>query len=34
MAFAVARTRDEAHLYLELQPCPDCGSIEAPWEHG
>ncbi|WP_237744823.1 hypothetical protein [Kribbella catacumbae] len=33
MAFAVARTRDEAHLYLELQPCPDCGSAEAPWEH-
>jgi hypothetical protein len=34
MAFAVARTRDEAHLYLELNPCEDCGSIEAPWEHG
>jgi len=33
MAFAVARTRDEAHLYLELHPCPDCGSIETPWEH-
>ncbi|WBQ01806.1 hypothetical protein [Kribbella sp. CA-293567] len=29
----MARTRDEAHLYLELQPCPDCGSAEAPWEH-
>jgi hypothetical protein len=34
MAFAVARTRDEAHLYLELNPCQDCGSIDAPWEHG
>lgn len=34
MAFAVARTRDEAHLYLELHPCPDCGSIDTPWEHG
>jgi hypothetical protein len=34
MAFAVARTRDEAHLYLELHPCPDCGSIETPWEQG
>lgn len=34
MAFAVARTRDEAHLYLELHPCPDCGSVDAPWEHG
>ena len=34
MAFAVARTRDEAHLYLELHPCPNCGSIDTPWEHG
>ncbi|GAA2832128.1 hypothetical protein [Kribbella solani] len=32
MAFAVARTRDEAQLYLELHPCPDCGSDEADWE--
>ncbi|NUR96739.1 MAG: hypothetical protein HOV67_15955 [Kribbellaceae bacterium] len=32
MAFAVARTRDEAQLYLELHPCPDCGSDEAPWQ--
>lgn len=32
MAFAVARTRDEALLYLELTPCQDCGSTEAPWE--
>jgi len=32
MAFAVARTWDEAQLYLELHPCPDCGSVEAPWE--
>jgi hypothetical protein len=32
MAFAVARTRDEAHLYLELHPCPDCGAADAPWE--
>jgi hypothetical protein len=34
MGFAVARTRDEAHLYLELHPCPDCGSTDTPWEHG
>jgi hypothetical protein len=34
MTFAVARTRDEAQLYLELKPCPDCGSIDTPWEHG
>ena len=33
MAFAVARTRDEAQLYLELHPCPDCGSIDTLWEH-
>jgi hypothetical protein len=33
VAFAVARTRDEAQLYLELRPCPDCGSIDTPWEH-
>lgn len=32
MTFAVARTRDEAHLYLELHPCPDCGAAEAPWQ--
>lgn len=34
MPFAVARTRDEAHLYLELNPCEDCGSITTEWEHG
>ena len=32
MAFAVARTRDEVQLYLELHPCPDCGVDEAPWQ--
>jgi hypothetical protein len=34
MPFAVARTRDEAHLYLELHPCEDCGSVDTEWEHG
>ncbi|MFI7065408.1 hypothetical protein ACIBL3_30735 [Kribbella sp. NPDC050124] len=34
MAFAVARTRDEAYLYLELHPCPNCGSIDTQWEDG
>jgi hypothetical protein len=34
MRFAVARTRDEALLYLELHPCDECGSVEAEWEHG
>ncbi|GAB2925988.1 hypothetical protein ACFMQL_32280 [Nonomuraea fastidiosa] len=33
MAFAVARTRDEAHLYLDLHPC-ECGSVETTWENG
>jgi hypothetical protein len=32
MAFAVARTRDEAQLYLELHPCPDCESLDTAWE--
>lgn len=33
-AYAIARTGDETLLFLELNPCPDCGSIETPWEHG
>lgn len=27
----VARTRDEALLYLDLHPCPRCGSAETTW---
>lgn len=34
MPFAVARTRDEAYLYLELHPCEQCGETGAQWEHG
>ncbi len=34
MTFAVARTRDEALLYLELHPCEDCGSADADWQYG
>jgi hypothetical protein len=34
MPFAVARTRDEAHLYLELHPCEDCGTADADWQYG
>ncbi|MFI7450723.1 hypothetical protein ACIBQX_24725 [Nonomuraea sp. NPDC049714] len=34
MAFAVARTRDEAHLYLDLHPCKKCGSVETDWGTG
>ncbi|MFG1945199.1 hypothetical protein [Nonomuraea sp. NPDC048826] len=33
MAFAVARTRDEAHLYLDLHPCA-CGSADTTWRGG
>ncbi|MCC5576511.1 hypothetical protein IMZ11_12800 [Microtetraspora sp. AC03309] len=34
MTFAVARTRDEAHLYLDLHPCKQCGSVETEWARG
>jgi hypothetical protein len=33
MAFAVARSRDEAHLYLDLHPCDGCGSLETTWDN-
>ncbi|UBU18566.1 hypothetical protein [Nonomuraea gerenzanensis] len=33
MTFAVARTRDEAHLYLDLHPCA-CGSVDTTWDSG
>ncbi|WP_204299648.1 hypothetical protein [Actinoplanes campanulatus] len=26
-----ARTRDEAHLYMDLHGCPDCMAVEVPW---
>lgn len=29
--YAIARTSAEAALYLELTPCPDCGSTETDW---
>ncbi|GAA4640707.1 hypothetical protein GCM10023196_107310 [Actinoallomurus vinaceus] len=32
MPFAVARTRDEAYLYLDLHPCEDCGSVDTAWD--
>jgi hypothetical protein len=34
MAFAVARTPDEAHLYVELTPCEDCGALATEWSQG
>ncbi|GAA1512248.1 hypothetical protein GCM10009677_51550 [Sphaerisporangium rubeum] len=30
--FPVARTRDEAHLYLDLHPCAACGSVDVTWQ--
>lgn len=29
--YAIARTSAEAALYLELNPCPDCGSYQTDW---
>ncbi len=33
-SFAVARTVDEARLYLELTPCEDCGAQASEWDQG
>lgn len=33
MDFSVARTRDEAHLFLDLHPCERCGSVDVTWQH-
>lgn len=33
MVLPPARTRDEAHVYLDLTPCPTCGSVETEWRH-
>jgi hypothetical protein len=27
----VARTRDEAHLYMDLHGCPQCGTVDVDW---
>lgn len=27
----VARTRDEAHLYMDLHPCDACGAVDVTW---
>ncbi len=32
--YAIARTSDEVLLYLELNPCPDCGTVATSWEDG
>ena len=33
MTLPVARTRDEAHLYMDLHPCEECGAIDVVWRH-
>jgi hypothetical protein len=33
MTLPIARTRDEARLFLDLTPC-ECGSTDADWRHG
>jgi len=33
MPYPIARSRDEAHLYLDLNPCA-CGSVDTDWDHG
>lgn len=30
----VVRTRDEAHLYMDLHPCERCGSVDTEWDSG
>jgi hypothetical protein len=34
MALPVVRTRDEAHLYMDLHPCERCQSVDVVWESG
>jgi hypothetical protein len=28
----VARTRDEAHLYMDMHPCERCGDVNVTWD--
>jgi hypothetical protein len=34
MVLPIVRTRDEAHLYLDLHPCERCRSVEVAWQSG
>ena len=34
MALPLARTRDEALLYMDLHPCENCGATRADWKNG
>lgn len=33
MVLPVVRTRDEAHLYLDMHPCASCASMDAEWQN-
>ncbi|GAA3812215.1 hypothetical protein GCM10022226_36080 [Sphaerisporangium flaviroseum] len=33
MTHPIARSRDEAHLYLDLHPCRTCAGVDTTWEH-
>ncbi|MEU7691301.1 hypothetical protein OHB01_17060 [Microbispora hainanensis] len=33
MPYSIARSRDEAQLYLDLHPCA-CGSVDTDWDSG
>jgi hypothetical protein len=32
MALPIVRSRDEAHLYMDLHPCERCHSVEVAWQ--
>jgi hypothetical protein len=32
MVLPVVRSRDEAHLYMDLHPCDRCGGVETGWD--
>ncbi|GAB3813888.1 hypothetical protein [Micromonospora zhanjiangensis] len=32
MALPVVRSRDEAHLYMDLHPCDRCGGVDITWD--
>lgn len=32
MPFPLARTRDEAHLYMDMHPCERCAGMDVAWE--
>jgi hypothetical protein len=32
MGLPIARSRDEAHLYMDLHPCERCGGVDVSWQ--